>query len=729
MGFLKIFYSLDLFQRPIYLHFKDKEKLSTKLGLFLSVIIYAIIIYTLATSDIFRRNYPRIYNSEGSSKSRPLIDFNNKMLAVMLTDEYENQYYDPTIFSINAKSIYFKRNSKNFSNFEIVYSENKELVNCSKSSYQQSVISAFGINKFFCLKNNSFSLEGFFDEATLKTLILDVSACDNLTMNNTCKTPTEIKNFMRNKKFNFLYSDNVIDLQNYDTPITEKFHNEFQILSSSVKKIVNIYYKKVNILTDDGLFSHNPSYQDTFVFDNRETDFVFDSSDQNMENLYLLVQFFSATNSNKMERYYQNFAELFATLGGLLNSLIILGFFLSYVEKNLYLTQKIMNNLYSFQPDKKQLDKIRTIRTMIEKNSENINPLIPHHSDTAENILHQSHRSPETNSMRKSNIQSSPELNHDNLQNFIELAVIKEESNQEEKFPAIQNNYSKAEGIAEKIDSLLIKNQINTKETIPNFASTEKLQSDLRIRHVHSELYQSEVLSDHDKVQTPRLAEANKRISIENLEKKPSEETKTNSESLADSEKTHWYSLKNIRKKVKNFTNLYKKKEEINKETAENLPRFQEFQDSKNKIIVNLCNYFKLQCSRVFCCKTSFKEKLFIRAQELYAKELDIVHILRRLQEIEKMKLVLFNPKQLVLFNLLAKPMIYLEENKSTGDNRKEGGYRMSEIIKSTMKKDNLKEAIEFYENVENRQHFNEIDRRLFQMLDSNVNDFLKYFQ
>lgn len=726
MGFLKNFYSLDLFQRPIYLHFKDKEKLSTKLGLFLSVIIYAIIIYTLTTSDIFRRNYPKIYNSEGSTQSRPYIDFTNKMFAVMLTDENQNQYYDPTIFSINVKSIYFQRNKKNLSDFEIVYSENKEIVNCTESSYQQNVISKFGINKFFCLKNNSFSLEGFFDETTLKTLIIDVLACDNLTMNNTCKTPTEIKTFMKNKKFSFLYSDNVIDLQNYETPIQEKFHNEFQILGSSVKKIVNIYYKKVSILTDDGLFSHNPSYQDTFVFDSRETDFVFESSDQNIDNLYLIVQFFSAANSNKMERYYQNFAELFATLGGLLNSLIILGFFLSYVEKNLYLTQKIMNNLYSFQPDKKQLDKIRTIRTMIEKNSENINPLMPRHSDTTENIHHQS---PETNSLRKSNLQSSPELNNENLQNFIELAVIKEESNQDERFPVIANNYNQGESIAEKIDSFLIKNQINTKETIPNFASTEKLQSDFKIRHVHSELYQSEILSDHDKMQTPKQAEVNKRVSLENFEKKPSEESKTNTDSFADSEKVHWYSLKNIRKKVKNFTNLYKKKDEINKETTENLHRFQEFQDSKNKIIVNLCNYFKLQCSRVFCCKTSFNEKLFIRAQELYTKELDIVHILRRLQEIEKMKLVLFNPKQLVLFNLLAKPMIYLEENKNISDNRREGGYRMSEIIKSTMKKDNLKEAMQFYENTENRQHFNEIDRRLFQMLDSNVKDFLKYFQ
>ena len=171
---------------------------------------------------------------------------------------------------------------------------------------------------------------------------------------------------------------------------------------------------------------------------------------------------------------------------------------------------------------------------------------------------------------------------------------------------------------------------------------------------------------------------------------------------------------------------INKKTVQIKQETVQNLEKFQDFQDSKNKIQINLLSFLKLQCSRVFCCKKTFNERLYLKAENIFSKELDIVTILRKLQELEKLKMVLLNDKQLILFNVLAKPLVYLDKEKISHTG---GGYTMAEVMSSTLKNKGLKEAVEFYDNKENLRGFNDVDRRLIKMLDNNVKDFMNYFQ
>ena len=78
---------------------------------------------------------------------------------------------------------------------------------------------------------------------------------------------------------------------------------------------------------------------------------------------------------------------------------------------------------------------------------------------------------------------------------------------------------------------------------------------------------------------------------------------------------------------------------------------------NQNMYCIMLCFCAKIMkiCS---CCTKSFKQRLYIKAEEIYENEMDITYILKKIQDIEKLKLVLLNPKQLSLFNLLAKALI-----------------------------------------------------------------------
>ena len=70
-------------------------------------------------------------------------------------------------------------------------------------------------------------------------------------------------------------------------------------------------------------------------------------------------------------------------------------------------------------------------------------------------------------------------------------------------------------------------------------------------------------------------------------------------------------------------------------------------------------------------------EKLFLKSQKVFNEEIDITNLLKRIKEIEKLKYLLINHKQLVLFNFLGKTIItedeknvdesiYYKENKTT---------------------------------------------------------------
>ena len=686
MRFIKQFYPLDLFQRPVYLYFNNKDRFSSRTGLFLSAIIYAVIIYTVSKSDIFAKNYPRIFNEQVSFGIRPQLHLEDNIFALSLTDNIGTHYSDPTIFSINVKNLYFKTNLIEGTGLALIYSDEKALDYCNKVAYNQESIKVLALGSFFCMKNDSFTVEGFFDEPYIKMLSITVEMCNNETMNNSCKSREEISRFLKGKKFNFIYSDNSLDLKNYQTPINRRLRNDYQLLNSKVTKILNVYLKKVGVMTDDGLIGPNLNNIETFVVDSRETDFDFAYDSSEGVKTFFTLNFFSASKTQRIERYYQNVSDLFSTLGGLLNSLILIGFSLSYLEKSLYLTKKIMNRLYTFQPEKRKTREItmtnsETNRINENKNEEKtatqqMNPIIlPSIEELkSENMLF----------MNKSHEMDSSKNYNQNMEEKIRF---------EKKISRIIENVQESQ-IYEPKKSCSIEMEIKKEEG----DSPEKI------------------------IDTP---ERKKEEEEEDKSKdnSPDKTVQTNSQvDRTEGKEKSWFNLGRIRKKFRDFT----KKNGLKRETVQHLEKFQDFQDSKNKISISLMSYIKLQFSRIFCCKKSFNERLFLKAEHVFSQELDIVTILRKLQEIEKLKMVLLNEKQLILFNVLAKPLVYLDKEKL---NKLAGSYTIAEVLSSKLKNRGLKDTVNFYENKENARAFTEVDKRLMKMLDNNLKDFMNYFQ
>ena len=104
--------------------------------------------------------------------------------------------------------------------------------------------------------------------------------------------------------------------------------------------------------------------------------------------------------------------------------------------------------------------------------------------------------------------------------------------------------------------------------------------------------------------------------------------------------------------------------------------------------------------------------------------------ILRKIQEIEKIKLILLSPQQIKLFNLLSKPMIFAE-NEISDSMRDKEEFKMTLMMEKSKKfndKEIMKEVLEYYKNLKDKKG-SEIDERLLSMVDSSLEEFGKYYK
>ncbi|KAL4454246.1 hypothetical protein ABPG74_012203 [Tetrahymena malaccensis] len=91
--------------------------------------------------------------------------------------------------------------------------------------------------------------------------------------------------------------------------------------------------------------------------------------------------------------------------------------------------------------------------------------------------------------------------------------------------------------------------------------------------------------------------------------------------------------------------------------------QFQELISRQNKIQIDIKYYLnKLLCGKYF---KSEENQLIDRAQQEINKDLDVFYMIERIKEVEKLKKVLFDKEQQILFNFCPKPTIKLQDDNT----------------------------------------------------------------
>ena len=342
---------LDLFRTPVILKFEKKEKSSTNLGGFLSIGIIIFLLIMFAQSDVFHKMSPKIVDLDISSATRSPIQYSNQVFAFSICDSQGTAYIDPQIYSFNVSNYFFQYdpNGNVFVNNNISYA----LHICTPDDFPGDLYDSLGLQNSYCLNDSNFELSGFWNENQLSLFEVYVYLCDNVSTANSCKSIEEIQNFFSGKYFNIYYADLNFAPTNYLTPLSATTHYDYYLIDLNLRKILSIFLKTIQVVTDDAYIFDNNNVLEGILFDSKQLDIFYDQNISDASVPLFECDFYASQNTQKVSRVYQKLAEALASIGGIANVVMIIGFVLTSVENGLNLKKKVMNCLYSFEDTQK----------------------------------------------------------------------------------------------------------------------------------------------------------------------------------------------------------------------------------------------------------------------------------------------------------------------------------------------------------------------------------------
>ena len=183
-----------------------------------------------------------------------------------------------------------------------------------------------------------------------------------------------------------------------------------------------------------------------------------------------------------------------------------------------------------------------------------------------------------------------------------------------------------------------------------------------------------------------------------------------------------------VTKAFKTFLSKIKYTKEINsmasfqnEKIMENLDEYRKTKQKENCFQLGFIHFLKLVLIKKKKWKLNNEESLFVKAEEQITRELDLLKIMQKLQDLEKLKRILLSDEQIYLFNLLSKPMISLGENSNDHKNKcVEIKFPLGR--KMTFDKDKI---LRIYEAAQQRAAQSPIDKRILKLLDEDVKIFL----
>lgn len=599
---VSLFGFLDLFRQPVVLYFNGIPKRSSTLGIMASILIYIFLVYSFFQSDLYKKESPIVVTQDTQSPNAAAMHFDSKLFALSLSDTFGNRFLDPKLFTIILRYFYSP-----------VAFEARELRPCVLSDVKnnETFFKEYQFGNSLCLKNKSFFLQGDAGSEDWHYVSVSLFLCDNSTSNNTCKSQTEIDNFFSSftsqKFFNVFFGDTQINLNNYEAPFLAINTYNFQLLDPAVKKRTYYYFKQATVETDTGWLFPDIRSQSDFMFSSKDMDFQIRTNQNQPIYQYL---FFSSRDRVVVSRRYQTIAEFLGGFAGIVRFMTVFcgGVINSFLHINTL--KLIVNKIYAFP---------KILRNK-KKNSKSFGIQKTLKSEPPKN--------------ESLNLQRNEKISESRIEEFLKISK------------------NEVPGEPTKTETRENLENLNLKQNNEFFK--KKLKDD------------SFVLEHFSVEGMPEMSsEIKENIRISAKLEECLETTKAHNDTIVENNfKTNAEITRNTEDNVilaKKMT----KSQRMRKSVVSLLDYFYTMkdQDGENKLKVSYWEYITLFFD-YFKKKASLKNKLIRKAEQTYIEELDVVNIVTKIHDLEKLKILLLDEDQLVLFNYLSKPIISLEKNQ-----------------------------------------------------------------
>ncbi len=211
----------------------------------------------------------------------------------------------------------------------------------------EMAISSEGFVDAYCPKNFSAPVFGNPEIGGTGWLSVFINRCKNSTSSSvTCYSPEKIKNLLQYTKFQVIYIEKLVYPNNYDEPLTKTTSVYWDYLEFGIMKNIEFYYKTVTIQTDIGLIVPTLVNTTDVLFDNKLYSKQLHVTDPG----YPFVQVdILVTNKNVyVKRTYDKLQNVFANIGGIIKSLMLVGQILVIIYNNKVMQLDMVNSFYDF---------------------------------------------------------------------------------------------------------------------------------------------------------------------------------------------------------------------------------------------------------------------------------------------------------------------------------------------------------------------------------------------
>ena len=394
MSAIKSFFTMiDIFGVNYNFRYKDKEKYQTALGGFI-VILFAILAITMAIyyfiPFVNRKNYTIVYYTMNLAKTEEVDLFASESnFAVGLICEKNKKETRKIDELLDLKSRYVEYVKSRDGN----YAKNPKETNihlCTYDDFYNKYDAQFdylSLQTYYCVGNKEFTIQGIYADQVFSYFEFSVVAKD------TTKAWTdEVLRFLFHNdcKLQIAFTDIIIDLDNYENPITQYLNTIFIQLNPSLLIKRNIYFMNQHFTNDDFLmfvFGDDQTPEKKPLYSRYEEYALYKGLKRFEEQpaeyeYYSKVYIRAELKKTVIKRKYQKFMEFYADASSLLIAIFeILVVIFNYVD-TFYAHHSLAKSTFFFKEleDKdnfnimKKTDIIQELISITElqkKNSEN----------------------------------------------------------------------------------------------------------------------------------------------------------------------------------------------------------------------------------------------------------------------------------------------------------------------------------------------------------------------
>jgi hypothetical protein len=257
MSAIKSFFTMvDIFGVNYNFRYKDKEKYQTALGGFI-VILFVIAAITMAIyyfiPFVNRKNYTIVYYTMNLAKTEEVDLFASESnFAVGLICEKNKKETRKIDELLDLKSRYVEYVKSRDGN----YAKNPKDTNihlCTYDDFYNKYDAQFdylSLQTYYCVGNKEFTIQGIYADQVFSYFEFSVVAKDT-----TKDWTDEVLRFLFHNdcKLQIAFTDIIIDLDNYENPITQYLNTIFIQLNPSLFIKRNIYFMNQHFTNDDFL--------------------------------------------------------------------------------------------------------------------------------------------------------------------------------------------------------------------------------------------------------------------------------------------------------------------------------------------------------------------------------------------------------------------------------------------------------------------------------------------